>query len=62
MTNPGVTPSPQHGQAVDIRQPEIEDNGVVLLGLAEEIGALTIARTVHGIAGVAKRAGQLLRE
>jgi hypothetical protein len=58
---PGVAPAPQDRQAVDFRQAQVEDDRVVALRLREEIPARAVAGAVHGIAGLAQRRRQLLR-
>ena len=57
---PGVAPAAEQREAVDPRQPEVEHDRVVALGLAEEVGALAVGRAVDGVAGLAERARQLL--
>jgi hypothetical protein len=57
-----IAPSPQHRQAVETRQPEVEDDGVVRLSLAEEVGAFSVHGAVNRVAGLAKRACQLMRQ
>ena len=54
---PGLAPAPQQRQAVDLRQAEIEDDRVVVLGAPQEVGPLAVAGRVHGIAGLAERRG-----
>ena len=39
----GVAPAAEQREAVHLRQPEVEDHGVVALGLPEEIRALAVA-------------------
>src|SRR3954470_5743675 len=43
---PGLAPGAQHGEAVEARQTEIEDHGIVGLGLAEELALLTLVRVI----------------
>ena len=50
------------GQAVDLREPEIQNDRVIGLGLREEVGPLAVGGAVHGIAGLAERFGELLRQ
>jgi hypothetical protein len=57
-----VAPLPQQREAVDLRQAEIEDDGVVPFGAAEHVGALAVGRAVHGISRVAQRASDPLRQ
>ena len=45
-----------------MRQAEIEDDGVVALGLPEKVRALAVGRAVHRVAGLAERRRQLLRQ
>ena len=42
----GLAPAPQDRETVQLRQPEVEDHGVVAFGLAEKIGALAVGRAV----------------
>jgi hypothetical protein len=42
--------------------PKVEDDRVVLLGLAEKVGALAVGGAVDRIAGVAKRRFELPRQ
>jgi hypothetical protein len=57
--NPRVAPA---AEPIDLRQPEVEDDRVVLLGLAEKVGALAVGGAVDRIAGVAKRRFELPRQ
>ena len=57
---PALAPAAQQRQAVDLRQAEIEHDGVVALGLAEKLGALAVGGAVHGVARLAERRGELL--
>jgi hypothetical protein len=59
---PGVAPAAEHGQTVHARQAEVEDHRVVLFGLPQKIRALAVSGAVHGIARLAERRGQLLRD
>ena len=43
-------------------QPEVEHDGVVALGLPEEVGALAVGGAVDRVAGLAERRRELLRE
>ncbi len=52
----------QQRQAVDLRQPQVEQHGVVAFGPHRKVGPLAVGRHVHGIPGVAQRARQVLRE
>jgi hypothetical protein len=52
----------QHGQAVQARQAQIEDQQIEGLQLQRGIGAGSIVDDVHGIAFVAQRSGQPVRE
>ena len=61
-SDPVGAPAPQHGQSVDFGQTQIENDGIVLFGLAEKLGALAVARRVHRIARFANGRGQLLRQ
>ena len=45
--------------AVDLRQAEVEDDGVVGLGLAEELAFLAVERLVDRVAGVLQRGHDL---
>ena len=57
-----LAPAAQQRQPVDLRQPEVEHDGVVPLGLREEIGALAVRRAIDGVSGVAQRGGELPRQ
>ena len=56
-----LAPAPQQRQPVDLRQSEVEDDGVVAFGLAEKIGAFAVRGAVHGVAGRAERARRAVR-
>ena len=45
-----------------LRQPEIEHDGVVALGVGEEVCLLAVAGDVDGVAGFAERRRQTFRE
>ena len=55
-------PAAEQRQAVDSRQAEIEQDGVVLFGSREEIGALAIGRDVDGVAGAGHGGAEVLRQ
>ena len=57
-----VAPAAEQGEPIDLRQPEIEHDRVVLLRVAEEIGAFALGRAVDGIARVAKGGFELPRQ
>ena len=46
----GAPPAVEHGDAVDLRQAEIEDDRVIRLGLAEEAAVLAVESLVDGVA------------
>jgi hypothetical protein len=46
----GAPPAVEHGDAVDLRQAEIEDDCIIRLGLAEEAAVLAVERLVDGVA------------
>ena len=52
----------QHGDAVDLRQAEVEDHGVVGLGLAEELPLLAVEGAVDGVARMLEGGDDLLVE
>jgi hypothetical protein len=54
-----VPPAPQHREAVHFRQSEIEHDRVVMLRLPQEIGALPVRGTIHGIPGLPERVREL---
>ncbi len=56
-----LAPALQHRDAVDLGQAEVEHDGVIRFGLAQEVGFLAIARVVDRIAGVGERQLQLAR-
>ena len=60
MVTAGVAPPPQHREAVEQRQAEVEHGGVVGLGLPEELGADAVAGRVHGVAGVPQHLDELV--
>ena len=47
-----VAPAAEHGQAVDVRQAEVEHDGVVP-SVCQEIGAFAVGGAVHRVTGVA---------
>lgn len=51
----GLTPLPDERQAIDLRQPEVEHDGVIALGVGEEVGLLAVARAIDRIAGILQR-------
>jgi hypothetical protein len=53
-------PAAQQRQAVHQREPEIEDDRIVVLGRSQKFGTLSVVGPIDGIAGCAKRAGQLV--
>ena len=60
---PGRTPPAlQHGDAVELGQSEIEDHGVIGLGLAEKRALLAVERLFDGGAGVLQRRHDLAVE
>jgi len=48
----GAPPLLEDGNAVHLRQPEIEDHDVIGLGIAKKIPLLPVARAVYRVAGV----------
>ena len=57
-----LAPAAQNGEAIHLRQTEIEDRGVVVLGLPQEFGALAVLRAVDDVAGVGQGRSQLPRQ
>src|SRR3954465_14692172 len=55
----GAPPGGQNRDAVDLRQPEIEDDAVVGLRLAEELPLLAVEGCVDGVARVLERGHDL---
>ena len=55
-------PPAEQRQAVDSGQAEIEQDGVVLFGPGEEIGALAVGRDVDGVAGAGQGGAEVLRQ
>ena len=49
-------PALEHGEAIHARQAEIEDDGAVVLGVAQEPGFFAVARGLDHIAGGLQRA------
>jgi len=60
--NTRFTPSPKDAESIDPGQPKIQHHGIILLGLSEEVGALTIGGAIDRISGVLQRGGNLLAE
>ena len=58
----GAAPGFQHRNAVHLRQADVEDDGVVGLGLAEIMALLAVEGAVDDIAGVGQRGGELAVE
>ena len=53
----GLLPqAPHHGQAVELRQAEIEHNGIVILGRGAKPALLAVPGDVHHIAGLGQGA------
>src|SRR5262249_21132752 len=52
---PSLAPALEHGDAIHLGQPQIEDNGIVRLGIAEEMSFLAVPSNVHDIASVGQR-------
>jgi hypothetical protein len=59
---PVPPPALQHGEAVDHRQTEIEDHGIVRLGVAEKVPFLAVIGDIDDIAGVAQPRRNLPRD
>ena len=59
---PGAPPALEHRQPVDDGQAEVEDDGVIGLGIAEEMALLAVGREVDGVAGVTERRLELARQ
>ena len=57
-----AAPGGEHGDAVDLRQAEIEDDGVVGLGLAEELPLLAVEGGVDRVARLFEGGHDLLIE
>ena len=57
-----LAPRSDQRQSVDRRQTEIEDNGIVVLGADQEIGAFTVGGTIDGVTRLIERGRQLLRD
>ena len=51
---PGVAPATEERQAIHFRRDLVEDNGVVALVVAKNVGALTVDGVIDGIACAAK--------
>src|SRR5215510_3868287 len=58
----GPSPLLEHADAVDLRQPGVEDHDVVGLGLAEEKALLAIEGSIDGITGIGQRRDELAIE
>jgi hypothetical protein len=54
----GPAPSAQDRQAVNARQSEVEDDGVVGFGAGQKVRPHAVRRHVHGITGMLQRVGQ----
>ena len=59
MAMPGFAPMPQHREAVHLRQPEVEHDGVVALGSSQELGLLAVAGHVDGVTRLAQHTAKL---
>ena len=59
---PGAPPGFQHRDAVHLGQADVEDDGVVGLGLAEEVALLAVEGAIDHVAGVGQRGGELTVE
>ena len=55
----GAAPGFQHRNAVHFRQPDVENNGVVGLALAEIMALLAVEGAIHDITGIGQRGRQL---
>lgn len=56
----GFTPLLEHGEAVDLRQAEVENDRVVALGSSQELAPLAVRRVIDGIARPTQRGAKLL--
>ena len=52
-------PGLQHRDAVHLRQPDVEHDGVIGLAVAEKVAFLAIEGAIDHIAGIAQGGGQL---
>ncbi len=59
---PVAAPALEHGEPVDQRQAQVENDAVVGFGLALEQRVLTITRDVHCESGSTERLAELLRK
>ena len=59
---PGAAPGFDHRDAVHLRQADIEDDGVIGLGLAEIMALLAVEGAVDHIAGIGQGGGELTVE
>ena len=55
----GPAPGFQHRDAVHLRQADVEDHGVVGLGLAEIVPLLAVEGAIDHVAGIGQRGGEL---
>ncbi len=62
MACPAAPPFLEHRKPVHLRQADIEHDGVVGLGVAEEVAFLAVERDVDRIAGVGQRLLELAVE
>ena len=60
--DPGFAPSAQQRQAIDHREPEIQEDGVVSFGLHEEVGAIPLRGAIDRVAGAGQRRLYLARQ
>ena len=56
---PARAPALQHGDAVHLRQADVEDDGVIGLGVAEEVPLLAVMGPVDDIARLFQGLGEL---
>ncbi len=56
IASPASRQRRKHGEPVDFRQPEVEHDGVIALGLPEKIRPLAVSRRVDGIPASASAA------
>jgi hypothetical protein len=57
--SPGATPSFENGDAVAFGQADVENHGVIGLGVAEEPSIFTVIGPVHGITSAFESGGDL---
>ena len=57
-----LAPGLQHADAVALRQPDVEHDGVVGLGVAEKPALLAVEGAIDGVAGAFQRRGHLAVE